>query len=67
MENIQHANAKTTPKVRKEIQESKESITELAKRVSLSPKTVTKYSMKDVLQIRKVVQVFQSQQYASDM
>ena len=43
MGDIQHANAKTTPRVRKEIQESSETITELASRLSLNPKTVTKW------------------------
>ncbi len=43
MGNIQHANAKTTPRIRKEIQESEESISELATRLSLNPKTVTKW------------------------
>lgn len=43
MGNIQHANAKTTPRIRKEIQESNESITELAARLSLNPKTIMKW------------------------
>ena len=43
MGNIQHANAKTTPRIRKEIQESEETISELAVRLSLNPKTVTKW------------------------
>jgi transposase len=43
MGNIQHANAKTTPRIRKEIQESEETISELASRLSLNPKTVTKW------------------------
>jgi len=43
MGNIQHANAKTTPRIRKEIQESKESIAKLAARLSLNPKTVAKW------------------------
>lgn len=33
----------TTPKIRKEIQESQESIAALAKRLSLNPKTVMKW------------------------
>ena len=43
MGNIQHANAKTTPRIRKEIQESSETIAELAARLSLNPKTVMKW------------------------
>ena len=43
MGSIQHANAKTTIRVRKEIQESKESIAALAQRFSLNPKTVLKW------------------------
>lgn len=39
MGSILHSNAKTTPKLRKEIQDSKESIAALAKRLSLNPKT----------------------------
>ena len=43
MECILHANAKTTPRIRKEIQESKESINALAKKYNLNPKTVSKW------------------------
>jgi hypothetical protein len=43
MGNIYHANAKTTVRIRKEIQESKESIAQLAERYSLNPKTVAKW------------------------
>ena len=43
MGRIQHANAKTTPRIRKEIQESNETIAVLAKRLSLNPKTVIKW------------------------
>jgi len=38
MGNILHLNAKTTIRIRKEIQESKESILKLAKKYSLNPK-----------------------------
>ena len=43
MGNIQHANAKTTPRIRKEIQDSKESLAKLAKKYSLNVKTVAKW------------------------
>ena len=43
MGNILHANAKTTIRIRKEIQESKESFVKLAKKYSLNPKTVEKW------------------------
>jgi len=43
MGNILHSNAKTTPAIRKEIQESKSSIAVLAKRYNLNPKTVAKW------------------------
>jgi hypothetical protein len=43
MGDIQHSNAKTTPRIRKEIQESKETIAELAARLSLNPKTIMKW------------------------
>ena len=42
MDSIHHANAKTTTRIRKEIQDSKESIDALAKRLSLNKKTVFK-------------------------
>jgi len=40
MGNIYHANAKTRVRIRKEIQDSKETISQLALRFSLNPKTV---------------------------
>jgi transposase-like protein len=43
MVSILHSNAKTTPKIRKEIRESKESIAKLAVRYNLNPKTVAKW------------------------
>jgi len=43
MGSIQHANAKTTPRIRKEIQASNETVAVLAKRLSLNPKTVIKW------------------------
>jgi transposase-like protein len=43
MGSILHSNAKTTPKIRKEIQDSEESIIELAQRYSLNPKTIAKW------------------------
>lgn len=43
MGSILHPNAKTTPRVRKEIQESKESINKLAEKLNLNPKTVAKW------------------------
>jgi len=43
MGNLLHANAKTTPRIRKEIQESKESIAKLAIKYNLNPKTVHRW------------------------
>lgn len=43
MGSVHHANAKTRARIRKEIQDSKESIAVLAKRLSLNPKTVLKW------------------------
>ena len=43
MSNLLHANAKTTPRIRAEIQESKESLLVLAKRYNLNPKTIHKW------------------------
>ena len=40
MGNLYHANAKTTVRIREEIQNSKETISQLATRFSLNPKTV---------------------------
>jgi transposase InsO family protein len=47
MGNLQHANARTTPRVRQEIQNSQESVAELAARLSLNPKTITKWRNAD--------------------
>ena len=49
MGNILHANAKTTPRVRKEIQESMESAPKLAKHYGLNVKTILKW--KKALQV----------------
>ncbi len=43
MGKLLHANAKTTIRVRKEIQESKESLANLAKKNSLNVKTVARF------------------------
>ena len=40
MGNLYHANAKTTARIRKEIQDSPETVARLAQRLSLNPKTV---------------------------
>ncbi len=42
MGSILHANAKTTPRIRKEIQDSNETLKALAKRFSLNVKTIAK-------------------------
>ena len=43
MGSILHANAKTTPRIRTEIQKSTASIAVLAKHYNLNPKTVAKW------------------------
>ncbi len=43
MGNLLHANAKTTPRIRKEIQDSCESIAKLAIKYNLNPKTVHRW------------------------
>jgi transposase-like protein len=43
MGNIYHANAKTTIRIREEIQKSEESIAKLAIRYNLNPKTISKW------------------------
>ena len=53
MGNILHLNAKTTIRVRKEIQESKESILKLAKKYSLNPKTIVKWKKRENLEDNK--------------
>ena len=53
MGNILHGGAKTTPKIRKEIQESKESILKLAKKYSLNPKTIVKWKRRENLEDNK--------------
>ncbi len=40
MGNLYHANAKTTARIRKETQDSEETLAQLARRLSLNPKTV---------------------------
>ncbi len=53
MASILHANAKTTPRIRKEIQDSKESIAQIAKRLGLNPKTVLKWKHANSLEDNK--------------
>jgi len=43
MGNLLHKNAKTTPRIRKEIQDSDESISALASKYNLNPKTIMKW------------------------
>ena len=43
MGNILHSNAKTTPRIREEIQNSKESLVKIAKKYGISVKTVSKW------------------------
>lgn len=47
MGSLLHGNAKTTPRIRKEIQESVESAAEIAKRLNLNIKTVLKWKKAD--------------------
>ena len=53
MGNILHLNAKTTIRIRKEIQESKKSILKLAKKYSLNPKTIVKWKKRENLEDNK--------------
>jgi uncharacterized protein YjcR len=53
MPNILHANAKTTPRIRKEIQESKKSISELAQTLNLNVKTIKKWKNRDDITDKK--------------
>ena len=48
MGNILHANAKTTPRIRKEIQESTESFVKIAKKYNINPKTAEKWKKADI-------------------
>jgi hypothetical protein len=47
MGNTYHPNAKTTSRIRKEIQDSKESVIKTARRLNLNPKTVQKWRTAD--------------------
>ena len=47
MGSIHHANAKTTVRVRQEIQDSKKSIIALSKQYNLNPKTIMKWKNAD--------------------
>lgn len=53
MGTILHANAKTTPRIRKEIQESNESIAKLALKYNLNPKTVHRWKRDTVTTDKK--------------
>ena len=53
MGDILHANAKTTPRIRKEIQESGESIAKLAIKYNLNPKTVHRWKRDTVITDKK--------------
>ena len=53
MQNILHPCAKTTPRIRKEIQESKESIVKLAKKYNLNHKTILKWKHRENTDDRK--------------
>ena len=53
MGSILHANAKTTPRIRKEIQESMESAPTLAKRLNLNVKTVLKWKKASSLEDKR--------------
>jgi transposase InsO family protein len=53
MGNLLHANAKTTPRIRKEIQESKESQCALAKKFNINVKTVKYWKNAGILQDKR--------------
>lgn len=53
MGSILHLNAKTTIRIRKEIQESKESVLKLAKKYNLNPKTIQKWKHRKNLEDNK--------------
>jgi hypothetical protein len=53
MGNLHHANAKTTVRIRKEIQASTESIAKLAARHQLNPKTIIKWRKSNTLEDKK--------------
>jgi transposase-like protein len=53
MPNILHANAKTTPRIRKEIQESEKSISELAQTLNLNVKTIKKWKDREGITDKK--------------
>ena len=53
MGSVLHGNAKTTPRIRKEIQESMESAPKLAKRLNLNVKTVLKWKKSEVVEDKR--------------
>ena len=53
MGSILHANAKTTPRIRKEIQESKESIAAIAEKYNINPKTVLRWKKGDGIEDKR--------------
>lgn len=53
MGSLLHGNAKTTPRIRKEIQESLESAPKLAKRLNLNVKTVLKWKKSDIVEDKR--------------
>ena len=53
MGSILHANAKTTPRIRQEIQNSTASIALLAKHYNLNPKTVIRWKNADSVSDKK--------------
>ena len=53
MGQVLHGSARTTPAVRREIQNSKESIVKLAKRFNISPNTVLKWRSRSSVSDKK--------------
>ena len=53
MGSLLHGNAKTTPRIRKEIQESLESAPKLAKRLNLNVKTVLKWKKSNIVEDKR--------------
>ena len=53
MGNLLHPNATTTPRIRKEIQESTETVAALAKKYNVNPKTIQKWKKRESTQDAK--------------
>jgi flagellar biosynthesis/type III secretory pathway chaperone len=67
MPNILHANAKTTPRIRKKIQEFKKSISELAQTLNLNVKTIKKWKDRENITLEFIANITMDNQQISNI